>query len=74
MCYMTYEYGEPCWNDIDGKAEEVGEKPVPGPLCVHHKSHMDLARHEPGLHSDRPATNCLSHGTASTDLAGLWII
>jgi hypothetical protein len=29
---MIYDYGEPQWNDIDGKAEELGEKPFPVPL------------------------------------------
>jgi hypothetical protein len=30
---MVYESGEPWWNDIDRKTEELGEKPVPVPLC-----------------------------------------
>jgi hypothetical protein len=30
---VIHEYGEPWWNDIDGKTEELGEKPVPVPLC-----------------------------------------
>jgi hypothetical protein len=25
--------GEPWWNDIDGETKELGEKPVPLPLC-----------------------------------------
>jgi hypothetical protein len=28
-----YEFGERRWNDIDGKTEELGEKPIPVPLC-----------------------------------------
>jgi hypothetical protein len=31
--FICREYGEPWWNDIDGKTEELGEKPVPVPLC-----------------------------------------
>jgi hypothetical protein len=40
---MCMEYW---WNDIDRKTEVLGEKPV----CqfVHHKSHMDWSRIEPG--------------------------
>jgi hypothetical protein len=31
---VIYEYGEPpWWNDIDRGTEELGEKPVPVPLC-----------------------------------------
>jgi hypothetical protein len=29
---MTYEHGEPQWNDIDVKTEKLGEKRVPVPL------------------------------------------
>jgi hypothetical protein len=29
---VIYEYGESWWNDIDGKTEELREKPVPVPL------------------------------------------
>jgi hypothetical protein len=29
---MIYEYGEPWWNNIARKTEEVGDKPVPVPL------------------------------------------
>jgi hypothetical protein len=39
-----------------GKTEELGEKPVPAPLCSPGGS--------PGLRSERPTTNRLSHGTA----------
>jgi hypothetical protein len=30
---MIYKYGEPQWNDIDGKTEELREKSVPVSLC-----------------------------------------
>jgi hypothetical protein len=43
---------------IDGKTEELGEKPVPVPLTW-----IDPGAN-PGLCSERPATNDLSHGTA----------
>jgi hypothetical protein len=29
---ITYEHGEPQWNDIDVKTEKLGEKRVPVPL------------------------------------------
>jgi hypothetical protein len=30
---IIYEYGEPRWNDNDGKTEVLREKSVPVPLC-----------------------------------------
>jgi hypothetical protein len=42
----------------------LGEKPVPVPLCPPQISHgLDLGSN-PGLRSERPASNLLSHGTA----------
>jgi hypothetical protein len=51
---------EPWWNG--GKTEEVGEKLVsmPPPQMPH-----VLTGVNPGLCSERPATNYLNHGTAS---------
>jgi hypothetical protein len=31
--HIIYEYGQPRWNDTDGKTEELGEKPVTVALC-----------------------------------------
>jgi hypothetical protein len=42
-----------------GKTEELGEKPVPVPLCP---PQIPLGAN-PGRHVERPATNHLSHGT-----------
>jgi hypothetical protein len=47
---MIYEYGEPQWDNIDGKTEELGEKSVPLPHGL-----------TLGLHGERQATNCLNH-------------
>jgi hypothetical protein len=33
------EYGEPQWNDADGKTEELGEKTVQIPLCPSQIAH-----------------------------------
>jgi hypothetical protein len=30
---MIYEHEEPWQNDIDGKTEELGEKPIPVSYC-----------------------------------------
>jgi hypothetical protein len=47
-----------------GENRQLGEKPVPVPLCPPQISHgLDL-RSNPGLLGERPATNRLSHGTA----------
>jgi hypothetical protein len=33
MPQVIYQHGEPWWNDIEGKTEELREKPVLVPLC-----------------------------------------
>jgi hypothetical protein len=51
-----------------GENRQLGEKPVPVPLCPPQISHgLDLGSN-PGLRGDRPATNRLSHGTAMNTL------
>jgi hypothetical protein len=50
---------------LTGENRQLGEKPVPGPLCPPQISHgLDLGSN-PGLRGERPATNRLSHGTAT---------
>jgi hypothetical protein len=47
-----------------GENRQLGEKPVPVPLCPPQTPHgLDLGSN-PGLRGERPATNHLSHGTA----------
>jgi hypothetical protein len=36
---MIHDYEEPWWNDTDRKTKELGEKPVPVPLCPPHMPH-----------------------------------
>jgi hypothetical protein len=44
-----------------GENRQLGEKPVPVPLCPPQISHgLDLGSN-PGLRGERPATNRLSH-------------
>jgi hypothetical protein len=58
-----YEFGERWWNGIlTGKTEELGEKPVPVPLCPPQIPHgFTRAR------ARASATNNLSHGTAQVE-------
>jgi hypothetical protein len=52
-----------------GKNLQLGEKPVPVPLCSPQISHgLDLGSN-PGLRGERPATDRLSHGTALRSLS-----
>jgi hypothetical protein len=46
-----------------GENRQLGEKPVPVPLCPPQISYgLDLGSN-PGLRGERPANNRLSHGT-----------
>jgi hypothetical protein len=48
---------------LTGENRQLGEKPVPVPLCPPQIPHgLDLGSN-PGLRGERPATNRLSHGT-----------
>jgi hypothetical protein len=50
---------------LTGENRQLGEKPVPVPLCPPQISHgLDLGSN-PGLRGERPATSRLSHGKAS---------
>jgi hypothetical protein len=42
---MIYDYGEPRWNDTDGRIQKENLSHC---HCVHHKFHMDWPRREPG--------------------------
>jgi hypothetical protein len=48
---------------LTGENRQLGEKPVPVPLCPQISHGLDLGSN-PGLRGERPATNRLSHGTA----------
>jgi hypothetical protein len=58
---VILEYGEPWWNDIDRGKPKNSEENVAQCYFVHHKTHMGTNL---GLCSVRPATDCMSHGTA----------
>jgi hypothetical protein len=51
------------WN-WQGKTEVLGVKPVPVPLCPPQIPYGLTPESNPCLHGERPATNCLRHGTA----------
>jgi hypothetical protein len=54
---------------LTGENRQLGEKPVSVPLCPPQISYgLDLGSN-PGLRGERPATNCLSHGTAKSELS-----
>jgi hypothetical protein len=59
-----------------GENRQLGEKPVPVPLCPPQISHGLDPGSNPGLCGERPATNRLSHGTAtnliSLNITVLW--
>jgi hypothetical protein len=57
------EYGAMVERYWQGKTEDLGEKPVPVPLCPPQIPHSDPNANS-GLRGDTPATNRLSHGTA----------
>jgi hypothetical protein len=62
---MIYEYKEPRWNDTDrGKPKNSGKKRIPVPLCPPQILYGVTRAWNPGLCSERPETNRLSHGTA----------
>jgi hypothetical protein len=53
---------------LTGENRQLGEKPVPVPLCPPQISQgLDLGSNT-GLRGERPATNRLSHGTASVNV------
>jgi hypothetical protein len=46
-----------------GENRQLGEKPIPVPLCPPQISHGPFWDRTPGLRGERLATNRLSHGT-----------
>jgi hypothetical protein len=63
--YKVLQLIEHQWNEIDRENRQLGEKPVPVLLCPPQISHGLGLGSNPGLRGERPATNRLSHGTAS---------
>jgi hypothetical protein len=59
---VTYDYGEPQWNDIDRGKPKNSEKNLSQSHFIHDKSHIDWAGRE--RRPDRPAINRLNHDTA----------
>jgi hypothetical protein len=62
---MIYEYGEPQWNDSDGTTKELKRETCSSAtLSITNPTWTDLGVN-PGLHSERQVTDCLSRGMAS---------
>jgi hypothetical protein len=60
-----YEFGERRWNDIDKENRRTRRKTCPSfTLSTTNSTWIDAGAN-PGLRGERPATNDLSHGTAS---------
>jgi hypothetical protein len=53
------------WNDINSGKPKNSEKDLSQCHFVHHKSHLLDLGANPGCRGEKPATNCLSHGTTS---------
>jgi hypothetical protein len=63
----------PWWNDIDRGKLKDSERNLSQCHFVHYKSHWTDPGVNPGCHGERPATNCLSHGTAHQRVSSLVI-
>jgi hypothetical protein len=63
---MIYEYGEPWWNEIDGKSEEQRKICPSATLSTINFTWNDPGTN-PGLRSERLASNCLSYDMASAE-------
>jgi hypothetical protein len=65
---VSYERGQPWWNDTDRGILKVWEKNLSQCHFTHNKStRTDLGTH-PSLCGERPVTNHLNHCTASMNL------
>jgi hypothetical protein len=60
---VIYEYGEPRWNDINRVKPKNSEKICPSATLFTTNATWTELGANPGLHYERPATNCMSHGT-----------
>jgi hypothetical protein len=70
--FLFYHFnGAPVEWNWQGKTEVLGIKPVPVTLCPSQIPHGST-RSNRGLRGERPATNHLSHGTASYSI--YWLI
>jgi hypothetical protein len=64
----TYERGEPRWNDTDRENRRTRRETCPsGILSTTNHTWTDLGAN-PGLRSERPATNRLSYGVANVEI------
>ena len=53
---------EHLWNDTDGKIKVLWVKPSPVPLSAPQIPHYADWDWTQGIHDERPATDCQSHG------------
>jgi hypothetical protein len=60
---VIYDYGEPWWNDIDEKTEELKRKTCPSATRSTTNPTWTEPGTNPGVHSERQVTNHLSHDT-----------
>jgi hypothetical protein len=58
---VIHEYGEPWWNDTDRGKGRIRRETCPSGTSSQIHTNTGV---NPGLRSDRPVTNSLSHGTA----------
>ena len=64
--WMNVEHG---WNDTDRRKRKQPEKNLSHCHSVHHKAHADWPWNEPGLWSEKPVANHLSHGMVPITLS-----
>jgi hypothetical protein len=65
---MTHEHGQPEWNDTDSRKLQNTVKNLSQCNFIHHKSHMASPRLSLDVCRERPAINCLSHGTTNINI------